>query len=231
MIINDARKWSGYGIAAAAGLLVVSLAITSASRAKTQPPARVRHNYQGGIVPSASAKAVSGLGKKLSGPALDTWKSMRNSFSSADDASKELTFTLKMSKSNAVGKLFGIFTAKGSDDRAEILYYDPANGMNGISITAEKLKQPYDPQAWVDQMILWKQKGWSKGDSVPYLVDVNGVPGNGLEPGYNLIAGGKEPRPGSVSWEDNGVLYTVYGTPGEQGTSVNDLLEIARSMS
>lgn len=252
MKLNGLRTWSKYRLAAAAGLLVVgafvvrsvpantsnhdtprkAVASVRGSIAKT-PVARARS--KGGSAPSTAARMLF-----MGGPSRARWNSMNDLFLSADEASKRLGFDLKMPKSPAVGKLYGIFVPKDARDEATIVYGDHDGPTEtetlhvhgqGITIDVQKLDHTYDPKPFHDAMVAAKQRGDLKSNNVPFSIDVNGAPGSGWEPGYNLIRGEKLPKLGSLSWEDNGVLYTVSGTSGEDGTSVKELLEIARSIS
>ncbi|MEW6448729.1 MAG: hypothetical protein AB1426_11725 [Bacillota bacterium] len=74
------------------------------------------------------------------------------------------------------------------------------------------------------------KSGVVKTDKPPQYITVNGLPGWGGEPGYDVLDDEKTPRPGGVTWWDNGLLYTITGIRGENGTSLDALLKIANSM-
>lgn len=155
-------------------------------------------------------------------------------FSSAEEASKELPFKLKLPNSRAVGKLNGIFVDKqgGELPPFALVFYGDDDPVNGISLSARLDEQKFDAKAYVDQMVASKEAGELKSDNVPFLVDINGNPGSAQEPGYNVLGSEKRSRPGGISWEDdNGIFYILGGTSGDNTTSVETLLEIARSIS
>ncbi len=161
---------------------------------------------------------------------FEKWASEQYRFSTAEEASEFLPFDLKIPKSKATEKLAGIYVTKNEDkyERWAYIVYEPP----AIGIYVEVKYPPNKPDfaAEVKQMEEDKKAGISKGDQPWVLVTVHGLEGIGCEPGYNLIHGQKYPRPGFVSWWDNGVLYTIFGTRGENGTSLDTLIGIAESM-
>lgn len=146
--------------------------------------------------------------------------------------SRDISFKLKSPKSKALGQPSGVYVTKGgdNDDRSAYIYYgDPTDGIN---IAANKLPEEIDFRKWIRQAEKDKKDGILKADNIPFLIEVNGHEGYAGEPGYNIVNENKEQRPGFVSWqEDDGVVYSVYGTYGPNGTSVKELLELARTMT
>lgn len=154
------------------------------------------------------------------------------SFSTPEEANQELSFKLKYPKLEKLGKPAGVYVSKFGvkEERDAYIYYGDAP--LGIQIVAKKYPKKIDFAAWATEADKYKKEGVLKADSTPFLVKVNGYQGYAGEPGYNVVGDDKSPRPGYVSWqEDNGVVYTVYGTYGPNGTPVKELLEIANSLS
>lgn len=162
--------------------------------------------------------------------AFKSWAKNQYFFLSEAEASKMLPFKLKLPKSAFCGELKGIYVSKETmpEERTVKVFYQ--DEVNGISLRATWLpKRPnYEENLKKDEELF--KSGVYKSDKPFVAVRINGLQGFGVEPGYNLIEGEKIPRPGFISWWDHGVCYELYGTKGEKGTSLQQLLEIAESM-
>lgn len=145
-----------------------------------------------------------------------------------------------------ISNLVGIYVVKTVDEdesdnglRAVKMYFD--NGSRNAradnldryeAIQIDIIPQPQrpDPDAWVRKIRSGMEDGQVHADKEPLVIDVNGNAGKGAEPGTIPVRGDHYLRNGFVSWWENGFVYEIYGTPGATGTSLNRLLEIARSM-
>lgn len=189
-----------------------------------------------GVYISSAAKMVS-MTREERLEWRKRWAKDQFKFLSEVEASKYLAFELKLPKSPNAGKLIGIYVSKDDDLKARtanIFYNDLADG---IEILAELLPEKLNCEEWLLQEKEWMiqqekdiRAGVSKADKSPVLMFVNGFEGLGAEPGYNIIRGEKYPRPGFITWCDDGVTYRIFGTRGESGTSLEILIEIAESM-
>lgn len=159
-----------------------------------------------------------------------SWAKEQDFFPSATEANEALPFKLRLPKSDLCGELKGIYLTKAErpEDREIYVYY--GDEVNGIRIEVQKEPNPPDVEGFLKQEEEFFRLGVLKADKPPQHITVNGLPGWGGEPGYNVIDNEKAPRPGVVSWWDSGLRYTIYGTRGENGTSLDALLKIANSM-
>lgn len=148
-------------------------------------------------------------------------------YKTKEDVEKELPFKFKLPKEN-IGELKGIYVSKNTPNTEISTYY--IDEVSGISIHIVQSQIKPDFKESVKQMKNEFAADYSKGNALPENIEINGLEGWGLEPGYNIIRGNQEPRPGFVEWYDNGLRYTIFGTYGEQGTSLHELLKIAKSM-
>lgn len=151
-------------------------------------------------------------------------------YPSAAEANKVLPFELRLPKSELCGELKGIYVRKGTRPTELVVYAFYNDIPNGITIDIQPLTNKPDFQAIIKQNQEEYETGIMKADKVPVPVTVNNLDGRGGEPGFNIVNGHKYPRPGFVSWWDNGLLYAIRGTRGENGTSLDALLKIANSM-
>lgn len=103
------------------------------------------------------------------------------------------------------------------------------NGYDDL-IEIRKAQGEIDYDQTIKEFDQYKKAGIGKYDKIPQVITVNGITGWGSEPGYNIVDGLKYPRPGFVSWRDNGVEYIIYGTKGENGHSLQQLLKVANSI-
>lgn len=139
-----------------------------------------------------------------------------------------LAFRLKLPEAADSDTLIYIDSRRPVDERtAEVVFGGP---LSGIRLYAHISRQRPDFQGLVKQMEADKSSGILKADRTPVLIKIGAHEGYGSEPGYNLISELKEPRPGMVRWRDSGVAYALHGTPGERGTSLRQLTQIAESM-
>ena len=76
----------------------------------------------------------------------------------------------------------------------------------------------------VDELRAEIKSGIGKADKLPSLIDIDGIPAFAAEPGYNDIFGDKVPRPGVLEWWKDGVAYSLFGTRGPEGTSLEQLI-------
>ena len=164
---------------------------------------------------------------------FEQWAREQLFFTSAEEASKQLPFELRLPKSPKVGKLSAIYVTrdKNPEEREVCVVFDEP--YEGILLQAHYLATKPDYKFWVRHEEELHKIASSKPDRVGQVVNIHGLEGEGNEPGYNIIRGEKYekyPRPGYVSWWDNGVVYKIFGTPGKNGTSLATLLEIAESM-
>ncbi len=156
-------------------------------------------------------------------------------FDSLEEASPELPFELHDPKYPGLqGKSVTVLITSDErkEDRAVSIYYgDPVNPVLFVSASRALVK---DPNAFYDGLLEQyrtdKEKGYLKSDSLPRMINVKGHKGLGSQPGYNLIGNAREPRPGFVSFMADGVLYKVFGTTGENGTGLEELMNIAESL-
>lgn len=131
---------------------------------------------------------------------------------------------LKVPNNNLGRTTIGIFVekaAKPNEKRAAILYE------KGLFISEQMEPEDIVPdyEKELEQFVKAKGDGILKSDTLPVLVKVNGRPGLGAEPGYNIVRGEKLPRPGFVAWFDSGISYYVHG----DDIRLDDLLKVAES--
>ncbi len=146
----------------------------------------------------------------------------------------------------ATEEVIGVYLLTTSDDTAStdrelLAYFAPKKSQkdkdDGIdpqqAVSLEVLADSIglDIDAYMAQEAEAVEEGASKADTPVVRIDVNGNPGIGYEPGYNVFGETKIPRGGSVSWWDNGLTYTVGGSEGPDGTSLETLLEIAEEIA
>ncbi len=161
---------------------------------------------------------------------FNNWKKEMEFYPSASEANKVLPFKLKLPKGEMTKDLKGIYVARGNipeELKVNVIYNDE---INGIYLKVWVNPIPPDNEQFVKAEEEYFKSGVSKADKTFKLIEVHGITGTGIEPGYNIIDGNKYPRPGSVAWWDNGVYYNLFGTTGENGTSLDQLLKIADSM-
>ena len=140
-----------------------------------------------------------------------------------------------------------VFLQRRSDDatnqeREVWIYYagtpeektdEPIDPQYSLSIDIFLQAEKPDFQEDVAKNNKQREEGISKADKPHVLVDINGNEGAGIEPGYNDIGYGEDPkvsRRGTIVWWDSGVFYSMAGTAGPDGTSLDQMLQIARSM-
>jgi len=154
----------------------------------------------------------------------------KDCYLSAEEASKALPFTLKLPNTKITGKLQGIYVDRtpNSEERQAFVRFEGGFKNVYMRVTKDPIKPDFE--ALVAQKVQDMKEGIACNDKPPKVMDLNGIPAWTIEPGYNIIGDQKFPRPGVVVWWDSGVTYTLYGTRGEKGTSLERLMEIARSV-
>jgi hypothetical protein len=169
----------------------------------------------------------SGLSLPSTEQMLGDWEKRQASFTSVDALRKAYPQPVKLP--TTLGNFQHYYLTKGETPKdTEIHIYD-GNGVNGIQLHIYQGAKP-DFKTWLEQETKDKSAGIFKGDKLPTIINFHGSDALAGEPGYNDVFGNKEPRPGVFSWWENGTIYELYGTPGENGTSLNDLINIANSL-
>lgn len=134
------------------------------------------------------------------------------------------------------GRSFRVPSPQFTRSVTPTVYVDPGSGIatviigpleDPIAVTAERRLEPVDWEAWVAETTRLKKEGAYKADSTPSVLEIGGHQGIGQGPGYNAVGDEQYPRPGYVTWWDDGVEYEVLGRSGD---SLESLLAIAQSM-
>ncbi|PKM44561.1 MAG: hypothetical protein CVV03_07660 [Firmicutes bacterium HGW-Firmicutes-8] len=159
---------------------------------------------------------------------LDSWKQNQDVFPSVDEINKALPFKIKLPKVNITGQPT-IYASKNKEPDKVTITVFYRGGLNNLHMVIFKTAEVIDYYQTVKEMEDDIKNDICKVDQPPKVVSVNGMTGWGIEPGYNIVNGEKSPRPGFVSWSDNMIQYTIYGTPGEKGHSLEQLLKMASS--
>lgn len=154
------------------------------------------------------------------------WLTKQESYSTEAEALQSLPFQARFPHSDVCGQPTGIYYSKNSD-QVTVFYGDR---FDGIYLKARQWINTPDFQALVKESAENSKDGTLKADQTLELINVAGFSGMGVGSGYNIVFEEKTPRPGSVEWWDNGVLYTILGTGGENGTSLEDLIKMAESI-
>lgn len=160
---------------------------------------------------------------------FDSMADARWSFKTAEEASAKLPFAFSIPNDTLTGKPTLIYVTKCDPvDRQLSIHY--GGGINGIRYRA--ILRPDKPNfsASVDQLKKDMEAGINKADKPPKLIDIGDCQAFAIEPGFNNIEGDKVPRIGVVQWWKDGVLYNIYGTRGPDGTSLEQLTNIAQSV-
>lgn len=214
-------------IGALALLLAAGLAVARSGKVKAPK-----------VIPKTS---VASKGQSpFKGPAMDEaarrerfneWSANdANSFPTAAAATADLAFTLRVPKLESLGAP-AIYVEKSDVKEERIAYIYYGDPVDGISVKALRF-QPMDFQALIANEVESKEKGYLKSENVPFSIKVNGYDGLAWEPGNNVLNGFKQPKPGFVQWQEpDGVTYTIGGTWGSNGTTTQELLEIAATMN
>ncbi|MEW6771686.1 MAG: hypothetical protein AB1330_09925 [Bacillota bacterium] len=189
------------------------------------------------LSPNVNGKSVEGEGFSMPIRSVEQrreffkqWAKEQEYFASAEEARKVVPFDFRLPKSELCGEFKGIYYVKQGPPELWWLYVPYNDEVTGICLWIEQRPDPPNCERYIKQLEQDMRSGIFKGDKLPVLVKVNGLSGIGAEPGYNVVHEMKEPRPGFVSWWENGIIYTLFGTEGEGGTPLGQLLEIANSM-
>jgi len=161
--------------------------------------------------------------KKWSAPRKDCYLS-------AEEASMALPFKLKLPDPKLTGKLKGIYVDKEPNIEEREAFVRFEGGFKNVNMRVAKDPVKPDFEALVAQNVQDMKAGIAHNDKPPQVRDLNGIPALTREPGYNVVGDQKYPYSGSVVWWDNGVSYNLVGTRGENATSLEKLMEIARSV-
>lgn len=153
----------------------------------------------------------------------------RWSFNTAEEAGEKLPFAFSIPDETLTGKPTLIYITK-SEARDRILGIHYAGGVNGIRFGAILVPNQPDYSEVVNELKTNIESGICKGDKAPTLIDIEGYQAFAAEPGFNIIDGDKVPRMGVVEWWKDGVDYHLYGTRGPDGTSLEELVSIAKSV-
>jgi len=178
--------------------------------------------------PNTSQHTSSGLSLPVNqSQILKDWAKRQESFTNTEALRKAFPHTVKIPTTSSV--FTQVYLTRGdSPENTEIHMFD-ANGATGIQLHIYQFDGKPKFQEWVNQEIKEKEEGIYKADKLPTIINFNGSDALAIEPGYNLVFNEKQPRPGVLSWWDNGIIYELYGTFGESGTSVDQLIQIANS--
>jgi hypothetical protein len=160
---------------------------------------------------------------------FDSMADARWSFETIEEASAKLPFAFSIPNDTLTGKPTLIYVTKCEPvDRQLSIHYE--GGINGIRYRAILIPDKPNFSASVDQLKKDMEAGINKADKAPKLIDIGGYQAFAIEPGFNIIEGDKVPRIGVVEWWKDGVLYNIYGTRGSDGTSLEQLTNIAQSV-
>jgi len=178
--------------------------------------------------PNTSQHTSPGLSLPLtSSQIFEDWAKRQESFTNTEALRKAFPHTVKLPTTSGVFNQ--VYLSRGNSPKDTAIHMFDANGATGIQLHIFQSDTKPDFQAWVNQIIKEKEEGIDKADKLPTIINFNGSDALAIEPGYNLVFNEKQPRPGVLSWSDNGILYELYGTFGESGTSVDQLIQIANS--
>jgi hypothetical protein len=115
--------------------------------------------------------------------------------------------------------LWGASTASGGGQF--VLYFN-----SGLEIR-EQFKTP-QPDLWAEKskIEVAQASGQATDDRKMLRAMINGSPGLGTGPGFQVIAGKRQERLAELKWWADGTLFTLRGYK----TSMDDLLAVGRSM-
>lgn len=179
-----------------------------------------------------SDSASSGSSGELSLPVdkaqmFEDWAKRQKSFADPEALRKEFPHSVKLP--TTLGNFQRFYLTKGPKPTDTEIHIFDANGGNGIQLHIYQDAKP-DFRSWMTQYIKLKNEGFWMNDKDPAIVTFHGTDAMAEEPGYNLVFGNKDPRPGVFSWWEDGTIYELYGIPGENGTSLDELIKIANSL-
>lgn len=151
---------------------------------------------------------------------LERWGKKANSI---PDAARLAMYNAKVPSESLKREIIGIYVGEapvGEKPAVTILFN------NGLHINQRKDNVKPDYNKLLEEMEQHKKDGIYLADSLPKLIEINGNKGLAYEPGYNNINGEKEPRPGVITWYEDGTYYEIYG----ENINTNDLLQVAKSL-
>jgi len=160
---------------------------------------------------------------------FDSMADGRWSFKTEEEAGKKLPFAFNIPDETLIGKPTLIYVTKNEPYYRQLgIHY--AGGINGIRFEAILAPNQPDFYQYVNQ---WKsdiEAGINKADKAPNVINIESYQAFAIEPGFNNIDGDKVPRFGVVEWWKDGVLYNISGTRGPDGTSLEQLINISKSI-
>lgn len=96
-----------------------------------------------------------------------------------------------------------------------------------INVANEKM----DPTEMIESYKKERQEGISKAEIDPKVIDINGIEGYARPPGFNVFSDyDKTPILPVVMWQQGNVMYIITGSHSKDGTQLDTLVAIARSM-
>jgi hypothetical protein len=158
---------------------------------------------------------------------FEDWAKRQQSFAGPEALRKEFPLSVKLP--TTLGNFQQFYLTKGPKSTDTEIHIFDANGATGIQLHIYQCAK-LDFRSWMAQYIKLKNEGFWTNDKDPAIITFHGTDALAGEAGYNLVFGNKEPRPGFLTWWENGIVYELYGTPGENGTSLNELINIANSL-
>ena len=163
---------------------------------------------------------------------FEEWAKGRLRFTDVAAAQKKLPFALKMPDPSLVASPAMIYVRKASKiapAEAHIIFGpEPSEAVQLIAVRSRRRE---DFEALVAQDEADHASGLARSDKKWQLMRVNGNEAIGIEPGVNNGAPIRwHDRPGVIRWRDGDTVYVLYGTKGQDGTPLAELLKIAESM-
>ena len=151
------------------------------------------------------------------------------SIKTVEEAGSLLPFAFSIPDQTLIGDATLIYVTKSEPYYRQLgIHYE--DGINGIRFSAILEPNKPDFREHANKLKDEIEAGINKADKIPSLINIESYPAFALEPGYNLIDGDQVPRIGVVEWWKDGVLYNLYGTRGPDGTSLGELINIAKSV-
>lgn len=156
-------------------------------------------------------------------------------FNNIESAEKAVGIKVRIPKNTFGGKLKVIYSMKNTREKEICINYE-----NGLFITASYWdpEEHLSPELGIDsyekliddslkQDREAREEGLARSTTAPFKININGMVGEAIEPGYNDRGGTKDPYDGFVMWLDKStsIEYTVY-----KNKKVSDLLKVAESM-
>jgi hypothetical protein len=148
-------------------------------------------------------------------------------FETIDAAAEYAGYTFRYPRSDAAGRIFGVFVYLRSKTIIVLFEDYPPRGMY---LSIRQLPRKPDYKARVERTVEEITQGKAMVFSPPELVNVAGHEGEGEEPSMQ----GPErtfPVAGHVMWWDNGVEYTLFGKADGKtpSTTLDELIAVASS--